>query len=157
LQGDAENSPFALPHVYTFTSVIGSAWRTYFQTRYDEAMRHGREEARMMLNDAFLRGLIQERMLATASLKWHLEIDNMRDKRLIAVKDGLTQIIKSTPKLGRLIYYLLWAIWYGRYGAQVVYEWRDMNLPSPENITGGESDTQNLKPTFEMERRRALR
>lgn len=155
-QGDAANSPYALPHVYTFTSIISTAWHAYYQSRYDEAMRAGREQARAMFNDAYLRALLRERMDAVASLKWHLEIDDIRDKTLVAVKDGLTQIIKTTPRLQDLIHYLLWAIWYGRYGSQVTYQWKDLNLPSVKDRNSAPNPMTGEKPAVRREKRKAL-
>src|SRR5262245_47386491 len=88
----------ALPHVYQFSGMIGGAWRTYIHDRWDEAMRRGREEALSMRRDAFLMGLMQERSLGVASLRWHIEVDNDRDPQQKAIKDGLTAIVKAIPR-----------------------------------------------------------
>lgn len=121
----------AVPHVVTFSSLLGRAWRTYRINRADEAMKHGREEALAMKRDAYLQGLLQERKLAVANRPWRIEVDNERDPRQKQVKEGITRVIKDTWRLNRLRYYLHEGIWYGRYGSQLVYEFADIPLPNP--------------------------
>ena len=124
------DSGFALGHPIQFASIMWTGWRAYIQGRYDEALENDREFAKFMTNDAFLMGLLNERKLGTVSLKWHLEVDNPRDPEEKALKDGLTQIIRTTPDLQKLLWCLLEAIWYGRYGQQLVFEWQNMRLPT---------------------------
>lgn len=126
-----EYGEFAVPHVVTFSSLLGRAWRTYRINRADEAMKHGREEALAMKRDAYLQGLLQERKLAVANRPWRIEVDNERDPRQKQVKEGITRVIKDTWRLNRLRYYLHEGIWYGRYGSQLVYEFADIPLPNP--------------------------
>lgn len=121
--------PFAVPHVVTFATMMGHAWRTYWMNRHDEAMRAGREEALAMKRDAFLMGLLQELKLGIVSLKWRIKVDNERDPAQKAVKDGLTQIVARTREFLSMRYYLLESAWYGRYGSQLVWEWAQMQLP----------------------------
>jgi Protein of unknown function (DUF935) len=115
--------PDAVPHVLTFGSLFGTSWKTYLHDRWDEALRESRESALVMRRDAFLMGLLQERKLATASLKWHLEVPDEQRPEQKLVKDHLTKVLLATPRLQRFLMSLLEALWYGRYGVQVEYEW----------------------------------
>ncbi len=131
-------SGMGIGHVAQFASMIGSAWKTFVHDRWDEAMRHGREEALAMRNDCFLQSLMQERALATASLKWHIEVDSDRDPAQKAVKEGMTQIVRSCPGLQKLLYYLTdETVWVGRGGSQVIKHWKEMDLPAvPRKMFG---------------------
>lgn len=114
---------FALPHVWTFSSVLGSAYKTYWHDRFDEAMKHSREDAVLMRNDCHLMRLMQERKLASASMNWHLEIPDEKDAFQVLVRDDLTTRLKATRGLKRIFMSLLEAIWYGRYGIQMKWFW----------------------------------
>lgn len=118
---------FALPHVFTFSSIVKGGYDTYLHGRFDEAIRHAREEALEMRRDCFLMGLLQERKLAVASLRWHLAIDDEYDREQVAVKEHLTKVIRATPRLYRVIWSLLEAIWYGRYGVQIKWAWKEID------------------------------
>lgn len=118
-------TPFSLPPVLTFGAIFGGAQQTYFHGTFDEAVKHSREDATMMRRDGFLRGLLQERQLSTAGSRWHLEIDDERDPWQAAARDHLTKVCKAIPFLQQQIFLpLLENIWYGRYGVQVAWEWR---------------------------------
>lgn len=122
---------FALPPVIAFSSLIGQAWKSFQTGRHDEAMKAGRSEANAMRRDSYLMGLLQERKLATASLPWRVEVDSEADPWQRACKDGLTKILKATPRLKSMLYYMLEAIWYGRYGSQLLWEYQQLDLPLP--------------------------
>jgi phage gp29-like protein len=122
-----------LPHVLTFDSLISTAWHNYYHGQQDDAIRNDRYFAAAMRRDPQLTALIQERKMATASLKWHLEVEDERDPQQKAIRDGVTTILKQTPRLKTMFLYLLEAMWYGKYGAQLDYEWRLMPLPDPHN------------------------
>src|SRR5215469_1320979 len=66
----------AVPHVLSFNAIIGTAWRTYYHGRYDEALKHSQENADAMRNDPFIRRIVQERKLGVQSLGWRIEVDN---------------------------------------------------------------------------------
>jgi 8-oxo-dGTP pyrophosphatase MutT (NUDIX family) len=118
---------FALPHVLTYGSLFNAAQRTYWHDRFDEAMRFSREAALAMRRDPYLLGLVQERKLAISSLNWHLEVPDDKHPKQVEVREHLTKALKGIPFLHRLVYALLDAIWYGRYGVQVRYGWEIVN------------------------------
>lgn len=121
--GSAHPSGIAIPHAFTFVARHGGADNTYWHGRFDEAMRHAREDAEVMRRDAFLRALLQERQLAVSSLPWHLEVPDRRDAYQRRVRDGLDQVLRGIPDLYEIISAFLEAIWYGRYGVQVEWGW----------------------------------
>ena len=123
--------PFPVPHVIQFATLMGHAWKTYWTGRHDEAMRFGRQEAVFMRNELFLMGLLQERILGAASLKWRVAVDNARDPWQKAVKEGVTAIVNATPQRHSQNYYLRESVWYGRYGSQLIWKYDQMNLPLP--------------------------
>lgn len=82
-----------------------------------------------MKNDCWLQALLNERKYAVTSLRWHLQVDDERDPLQKAVSDTLTRVVQSIPRFRRLCVYLLEAIWYGRYGAEVVWKWDYRPMP----------------------------
>ena len=122
---------FALPQVVTFPALMNTAYKVYQSGRHDEALRKDPQFAHKMRNDALIMGILQERKLNAAIRKWHLEVQDERDPAQKAVKDGLTTVLKLTPEWHKLLYYLLEAIWYGRYGAQLSFVYRRLRLPYP--------------------------
>lgn len=121
--GSPEIGGIALPHSFTFIARSGGAYNTYWHERYDEALRHSREDARVMKRDAYLMSLLRERKDAVASLNWHLEVPDPRDPFQMRIKDRVTRLIRGIPLLDRIIGWLLEAIWFGRYGVQVEWDW----------------------------------
>jgi hypothetical protein len=119
--GNAHPGGLALPGGYLFVARTTGGDYTFWQTMYDEAMRHGRKDAVDMLNDVYLRGLLQERMLAVSSRKWHLEVPDEKDPWQVHVKDSLTRQMKAVTQMPRIIPSHYWAIWFGRQGVQI--EW----------------------------------
>lgn len=130
---DSPDAGFAVPHSIHFASLLSSGFRSYWHAQYDEAIKHSREDAIAMRNDAFLMALLQERKLATASLRWSIQVDDERDPMQKAVQDGLTRIVRRIPRFRRFIMYMLEAIWYGRYASQIKWGWARLKMPSIKN------------------------
>lgn len=138
-----EQGIFASPHVITFGSVLGSAYRTYGH-RWDEAMRNCRQDALAMKRDAFLFGILQERKLASSQLNWHLEPEDAKDKRQKATCAFLEKIIRRLRGLPKMLYNLSDAIWYGRSGAHLALAWLPMERP--QEIPGQPGENRCLIP-----------
>lgn len=137
-RGQPMNNPrppgagLAIGHAQQFAATLG-AFRTYMSDRWDEALRRGREESNSMRRDAFLSGLLNERSLSVATLRWHIEVDNDRDPQQKAIKDGLTAIVKNTAYLQQLFYCLQdETVWTGKGGHQIAWHWKTQQLPSPK-------------------------
>jgi hypothetical protein len=141
---------FAIPHVYTFGSMMTGGWLSYFHEHHDEAMKHRRENGLAMYRDAYLQALLRERANGTMRLQWHLESDNPKDPTEKATTDALTKVIRSIRWLRRIRRWSLrGALWYGRYGVQVKWGWETQNIPTPEYsgpAEAGMAPTVNLRP-----------
>lgn len=114
---------FAVPRALTFNALIGST-RAYFADRWDEAMRKSRQDALKMRHETYLMSLMQERYLAVASLPWHLEVPDEKDPVQAGVRDLMAESVRSGKRLTTMIYCLLEAVWYGRFGVQCDWLWR---------------------------------
>lgn len=121
--GRPEASGLSIPHAATFIARVGSPWNTYLHDRFDEALRHAREDAEVMRRDAYLMALVDERKRSVAGLPWHLEVPDDSDAYQRRVKDGMTQILRGIPLLQHIIYWQLEALWHGRTAVQVQWEW----------------------------------
>lgn len=119
-----------LPYQLTYASIIQGASQSFIALGFDEAMRHNKQNALAMRRDCRLMALLRERKEGTVSRKWQLEIDDETDPVQVAVRDGMTQIIRSIPRLKRIFRWLLEAIWYGRYGVQLKWGEIEMQLPA---------------------------
>lgn len=116
----------ALPHVYTFAALINQANKTY-SWRWDEAYKHSRENALVMRRDCYLMGLLRERQYPTEQMSWHIEPEDKLDEGQMKVAERISAIIKSTPRIKRMLRSMLEAIWYGRSAVQMTWDWTMVN------------------------------
>src|SRR5574341_289095 len=79
----------AVPHIITFSAIISSAQKAYYHDRFDEALKHAREDALVMRRDCFLMGLLKERKLATASKNWYIRVDDESSNEQKAFKNHM--------------------------------------------------------------------
>ena len=107
-----------IPHVLTFGSILNQVSETY-SYRWDEAIRHLPRNALAMRRDCFIRALLQERALSTANCSWQLQPENPGDHQQQFMAECLTMCLHRLPRWHRFIKYMLEALWYGRYGAQI--------------------------------------
>ncbi len=114
-----------VPHVITFQGVLSTISRVYRPS--DEALKAARENARFMLNDPVIRECLDQRMRSVALLNWHLEPDDAKDKRQVALCDELKKIIESIPRFMQYRENLLRAIWFGRYAVSQWWTNRKIN------------------------------
>lgn len=133
-------SGFTLPHVLTFSSILGSAFRNYYHGQYDEATRFSREDALAMRNDAYVMSLVDERKRRVVTLKNHIEVDNPRDQWEKAVGAGITQLWRAIPNSTDLNLSGMEALWFGHAGDQ--FDWwfppQGVKLPAlPRSASGG--------------------
>lgn len=106
-----------IPPARDFSMVVNAASRVY-SYRWDEAMRDNFINARAMRRDAFIRGLLEERILPTINRRWQLEVDNDKDPAQRAVRDALTRVVEAIPDFDTFKRALLDGVWFGRAGAQ---------------------------------------
>lgn len=121
---------FAVPHALQFSSTYGSP-RGYWRDKWDEALKHSREDAITMENDLGIMGMLQERQLAFVTLPWHIHVPDENDPTQAAVKAHITKTIESLvgpeESLMKLRQSLSWALWFGRQAAQAVWQWNRMS------------------------------
>ncbi|OAI39582.1 hypothetical protein AYO40_01070 [Planctomycetaceae bacterium SCGC AG-212-D15] len=139
-----EQGVFTLPHVITFSSVFGSAYRTY-SWRWDEAYKNSRCDALAMRRDAFLMGILQERILASSQLNWHIECEDPKDQRQRKCAEFITNLIRRMRGLPKFFYNLQDATWYGRMAAHIAWTWRD-DIKRPDGIPGHHGEGRVLCP-----------
>jgi hypothetical protein len=146
-QTEERDDGLDIPHPITFAALYRGAAYTYYHL-WDEAMRHSRQNALAMRRDAWLMALLRERADETLSKKWHLEPDNPKDPWQKTVADGVTKVVKGIRRFNRMRRYLLQGgLWYGRYGANLKWVWRDMYLPAMKT-SGPATPGMTAAPTF---------
>jgi hypothetical protein len=100
--------------------VTNAISKTYRYT-WDEALRANRQDPTAMRRDVSLMGMVRERQYPTSQLPWHIEPEDPEDPSQMEVAQDLEKTVLKIPHLQRMMLNLLEAIWYGRYGVQVVY------------------------------------
>jgi 2'-5' RNA ligase len=120
---------FLVPPARNFSMIVNAATRI-FSYRFDEAMRDNFISARAMRRDAFIRGLLEERILPTINRKWQLEVDDDSHPDQKLVRDSLTKLIQNLPDFDAMKRALLDAVWFGRAGVQ----WNHYRNPEMENL-----------------------
>ena len=105
-------------HVFTFTSLWNTTTHTY-SWRWDEAYKRCRKDALAMRRDAFLMSLFFERCYPTAQMPWHIEPDDKKNPKQMAVADYLKACIDTLPNVTDMLMTQLEHIWYGRSGNEL--------------------------------------
>lgn len=117
-------------HHLSKIGLINQIARAYRWT-YDEALRNSRSNAVAMLRDTEIRDALETRFIPTTQLAWHLEAQDETDPEQMKAVQKLESVLRTTPRLTDLHRSLLWAIWYGHAGAQLLWEW-DYSHPDGE-------------------------
>lgn len=128
-----QRNGFALPPVLTTSAIYRGAYHTFLDEKYDEALRHNRDNGLAMRRDCWLMALVEERIRKVLGLKWSIEVDNPKDPRQKQVADGITKAIRMTPRLRGFFRQQLWAIFYGRYANQVKWRWKAADVDGKPN------------------------
>lgn len=115
---------FVLPHVATLQGLATSLSKTYRAS--DEALKHSWDNARMMRNDVGIMECIEARQRATALLDWHLEPEDAKNQNEMDLVTKLEKILRKTPNFLKYRECLLHATWFGNYGNQHRYAWRQI-------------------------------
>lgn len=111
---------FALGPVYGFASVWNVASKTY-SWRWDEAYRRSRQDAIAMTRDCWLMGMVNERRFPTSQRPWNLVPEDPDKAEQVDTCKYLTKCIEAPGNFETMLFDLLWSIWYGRAGIQVVW------------------------------------
>jgi hypothetical protein len=118
----AGEGKYVVPHYETFQGLYNLASRAYRYT-FDDALRASPANARAMRRDPVLMQALRARQMPTAQLSWHIEPQDETDNEQAEAAKKITEIIQAIPKFQRLKMSLLEAIWYGRMGVQLIYNW----------------------------------
>lgn len=113
------------PHISTFMGVESSFSKAYRFS--DEALKHSRLNAAMMINDPAITEPLFSRMLLTSQLAWHIEPEDIDDPRQKQVAEELTMLCQRIPHFTDYRFELLWAIFYGRYAIENQFETIEKN------------------------------
>ena len=128
-----QRNGFALPPVLTTSGLYYGSYKTFLDEKYDEALKHNRDDGLAMKRDCWLMSLLNERIDAVLGLKWSIEVDNPKDPRQKQVADGVTKAIQRTPRLRGFFRQQLQAVWYGRYANQVKWKWQAADVDGKPN------------------------
>jgi len=123
-----QNVPHGQPgllHAYTSASLWNTETKTY-SWRWDEAYSRCRADALAMRRDPFVQGLVFERKFPTAQMSWHTEPDDKKDRRQQKHADYLKACIDTLPNVTEMLMILLDGLWYGREGAQLVWDYKQV-------------------------------
>lgn len=132
-----------LGHVYTFESLWNASNKSY-SWRWDEAYKRSQKDACAMRRDCFLQGLLEERILPTSQMGWHIEPDDKKDPEQAREADYLTACVKAMPNFQRMTYCLLnEGVWAGRSGSMLQWDWQDVQsersfIPTQSNPVNGD-------------------
>jgi len=116
-----DESRFPISHVDTFQQVYQSVNRTYY-TKYDEALKHSRENARIMENDTLLYSLQQRRFIPTCILTHQLETDDPDNPEQAAIARRFDRMINKIKRFHFLKRQLNSGNWQGHAGAQMFHQ-----------------------------------
>src|SRR5215831_7622461 len=108
---EREDWESAIPPVLTYAAVIGTAYRTYVQDRWDEAIKHDREDAQVMWRDCWLHALLNERIREVTRRKWHRKVEDEDDPVQVGVRDVLQKAIERTPYFRKYLRTLMLDRW----------------------------------------------
>lgn len=114
---------YSVEPVRQFSSILNSATQVYY-TRFDEALRNSRENARMMRRTPVIMEPLLARYMAVTESPWHLEPEDAHDKQQQSVCKDLTRLINDTPNFLQLMVWLEEAMWFGKSGVQLRYAQR---------------------------------
>lgn len=110
-----------LPHVVTFTGVVGSISRVYRAS--DEAMKDNPDNAALMRNDLTIMECVEGRQRATALLNWHIEAEDAKDQEQKDIAAFATQCFARIPRFMQLRENLLHATFFGRAATKIKWGW----------------------------------
>jgi len=111
-----------IPHEDTFNAVYGWAYQQYGHL-FDEAVQNSLPNAYAMRLDPVIMEPLETRKRAVALLPWHLEAFDVDDQNQVKAAQATERRIKMLPDLEALHFSLSDGIWYGRQGAQILYDW----------------------------------
>lgn len=120
VRGDGE---YVVPHVGTFSGLPNTSQKIY-QTLYDEALLHSRENAWRMSLDPVIWSSLWLRWYPTSLLTWKLKPQNPDDPAEQAAATLHEKIIREFLNVPQIALWLLHAQWSGRSAVMMKYQWK---------------------------------
>ena len=117
---------WSMPHYATFVALMNQMVRTYWWS-FDEALRDSQCNTHAMRNDLVVRSALTSRSRPVCSLEWQIEPINAASKEEVAAGEEVTKIVKDIPYFQQLRRTLLEAIWFGKYGVQLLTRYKYVN------------------------------
>lgn len=111
-----------VPHEQTFSAIHNILTKSYLG-QFDEALLDSPNNALAMRFDPVIMEPLETRMRGTALLTWHLEPEDLGDDRLVEAASNLEKRIRRMPRMQDFMMNLQEALWHGRAGSNVVYDW----------------------------------
>lgn len=115
---------FAVPHIITFQSLVGTLARVYRSS--DEALRHSHTNARAMRNDIGIMECLEARQRASALLDWQLTPEDTKSESQKAACTELKKLIERIPRFTEYRRWLLEAAWFGKSAIQHRIRWTNI-------------------------------
>jgi len=113
---------WTMPHYQTFVSFMNTMARSYWWT-FDEALRDSQTNSDAMRNDLVIRDALSARYRPVCLLEWQLEAQDKADKMQVGWANKLTNVIKDIPYFQQLKRNLMEAVFFGKYGVQLLLKW----------------------------------
>ena len=113
---------FQVPHFESFGQIVNLASRTY-RWAFDEALKHSRTNALAIRRDPVVMDALRARQIPLVQLPWHIEVDNDQDQLQVQAAKDITEVLNRFPRWQQFLIHLSEAIFYGRYGSQLAYQW----------------------------------
>jgi hypothetical protein len=111
------------PNFLSFSALVRSASRAYLYTS-DESLRDSQQNALAMRRDPVLIGALRNMQTEVAMLEWSIEPDDETNPAEAEAAKLMTYVVERIPRFQSMKMNLLEAVWYGKYGSEVEYEWR---------------------------------
>lgn len=113
------------PPFLTYQSLVTTAARTWLWTS-DEALKNSQQNALAMRRDGFLYGLLRARQRPVAQLSqaWHIDPVDETNPAEAEAAQLITEVVEAIPKFQVMLLQLSEALFYGKYGVEVAYEWK---------------------------------
>ena len=112
--------------VQIHTGVISGG--RHFYVPWDLAVIENRQNARNMWNNLVIREALQSRLWASAEQAGHVEPEDKKDKRQLAVAAEIQKVIDAIPNFLKMKYCLLKSRFFGVYGVMMKYKWKKGKL-----------------------------
>ncbi len=117
---------WTLPHYATFVALMNQMVRTYWWS-FDEALKDSTCNTHAMRNDIVIRDALSSRYRPVCQLEWQIDPYDAAVTPEMKAAEEVTKIIRDIPYLQQLKRNLLEAIWFGKYGVQLITRFKYVN------------------------------